>query len=177
MTEEIIKENLSKATIRMLAAFDGYGISTSENDYGIDLSIVGYSIRNSKQNQSRQLELPYRLRLQLKSTTENQITRIQEGVKYKLKSKNYNDLVEQRQQISDNPLVLFVIIFPDEKEKWLHLNEKELLLTVEIYYYLVEDNASLLDNEESTKTILLKKENKVDVGTIGRLYEEYTNAN
>lgn len=177
MTEEMIKENISKAAIRMLAAFDGYGISTSENDYGIDLSIVGYGVRNSRKNQNRQFELPDRLRLQLKSTTENQITRIQEGVKYKLKSKNYNDLVEQRQQISDNPLVLFVIIFPDEKEKWLHLDENKLLLTVEIYYYLAEDNASLLDNEESTKTILLKKDNKVDIGIVDRLYKEYANAN
>ena len=176
MTEEIIKEQISKVVVRIMASYDGYGISTSENDFGVDLNITGYKDRTSSQNRHRRLELPYKLRLQLKSTTEKYIKRTKQGISYQLKGKNYNDLVEQRYQVTNNPLILILVILPDEKKKWLQLNKKRLLLSIETYYYLAEDDASFVDNEKSKKTILLKKENKVDIGTIDKLYKEYTNA-
>lgn len=177
MTEELIKELLSKAFVRLVAAYEGYGISISENDFGVDISINGYEVRKNNLGQQRTIESPNKLRIQLKSTTEKQVTRTEEGIKYRLKSKNYNDLVEQRYQVVSNPLILIVVIFPEEMENWLKLNKENLLLFAKAYYYMAEDDSTLIENEDSTKTILLREENRIDIGVTDKLYKEFTNVN
>ncbi len=174
MTDEMIKEKLSKAFVKTIASYGGYTVTVPEDDYGVDFYIARHKARCNSKNR-RLVEQPAILRIQLKSTTEKRIRRTKEGINYELKAKNYNDLVEQRPQVENLPLILIVCVLPDEKEKWLKLDKKYLSLFSEAYYYIAENNSITVDNEESSKTILLREENRIQIDFIDKLYKEFTN--
>lgn len=71
------------------------------------------------------------LRIQLKSTHSHSLYKEQdEAIKYTLKVKNYNDLCRK----ATTPIILGLLILPDNEEQWVQCNLEELLIKGRMYW-------------------------------------------
>lgn len=169
MTEEHIKEAISKKFIGLIASKCGYCTSEPSQDYGRDLSVieVGCRIENDK---SRYSETGRELKFQLKATTENTVTVTSDFIKYDLDAKNYNDLIERRN--SKTPLILVLFILPTNNVEWLSVSENELVAKKCAYWYLPETGALRTPNT-GTKRVEISKNNLITSNNLNSLFEEY----
>jgi hypothetical protein len=87
MTREHRQEALCRAYVRAIAAQAGMAVSQSENDYGIDMSLVAIDVRGR-----RRRDVGPQLDLQLKSTTRANVG--ETHLTYDLNVINYEDLRE-----------------------------------------------------------------------------------
>lgn len=118
LTEEHIKEGLSRAYVLAVAHRAGFNISKSEFDYGIDGTFKEVVIRGN-----RRAPGGFSIDYQLKSTTNVEFA---EGfIKYKLESKNYNDLVEIN---TATPRILILFVLPKDDSQWLNINCESTIL-------------------------------------------------
>ncbi|WP_425592731.1 DUF4365 domain-containing protein [Brevibacillus parabrevis] len=88
LTEEHIKEGLSRAYVTALAHSAGMNCSIREHDYGIDGTF--HEIRINKNG--RRCENGFRIDFQLKSCINRNVSN--DYITYDLEAKNYNDLVD-----------------------------------------------------------------------------------
>jgi predicted ABC-class ATPase len=170
MTEEHIKEAISKKYIELIASRNGYSTSTPELDYGTDLSIIEVGLREDVNNKSRYSETGRELKFQLKATTENSIIISDEHLKYDLEAKNYNDLIMRRN--TKSPLILVLFILPTNQTEWLIVSENELIAKKCAYWYIPQQNEGTTDNAD-TKRIVINKNNLINSDTLNQLFEEY----
>ncbi len=111
LTDNDRKEHLSHAYMHALAAFCGYTWVTPNADRdSIDIEI--------RSGPSRFAGLAF----QLKATSRPDLR--DEGLKFQLKNKNFNDLVAQ----SQTPRLLAVMVLPDDAAEWLRVDEQVLAL-------------------------------------------------
>ncbi len=94
-TSETRKEEISKRFIELIAATEGYTTSIPNPDHGVDLVVkeVGYRITDDK---TRHYETGRRIEIQIKATTIKSINNDEKVIRFDLKSKNYNDLIERK---------------------------------------------------------------------------------
>ncbi len=175
MTEDHIKEQLSLQYIGILASRMGYRTDRPITDYGVDLMIERIE-RVQKGNQVRYFSSGQSVDVQLKCTTEKQIIRKDQRVIYDLKVKNYNDLI-LRQQASTKglgsyiPLLLMVVILPENPEKWVKMKTNgNLLIRGNAYWFYPSETMTLSDNT-STQRIYIPAQNQVDLNFMGDLFK------
>ena len=94
MNEETIKELLSVNYIRVIAEREGFIVTKVEQDYGDDLFIKEVERFASKIGFSF-LTTGKQIGIQVKCTTEKSIQTTKDGLKFRLKGKNYYHLVER----------------------------------------------------------------------------------
>ncbi len=169
MTEQHIKEAISKKFIGLIASKCGYSTSEPSQDYGRDLSIVEVGIRNEN-NKSRYSETGRELKFQLKATTENSVIVSDDNLKYDLEAKNYNDLIMRRN--TKSPLILVLFILPTNQTEWLIVSENELISKKCAYWYIPQQNEATTENTD-TKRIVINKNNLVNPESLNQLFEEY----
>ena len=119
LSEEDIKEALSRVYVMAVAAHAGYDTSKAEFDRdGVDLRIhAGGAMRPA-------------LDLQLKATVN--LRRLNDGhhVSFPVKRRNYNLLCCDTQ----TPRLLVVLDLPSEQGRWMTLNPDELILRHRAYW-------------------------------------------
>lgn len=132
-----IKQKLSRRYVEALASRAGYDIAKSESDFGNDLHIEEVGIRYRPQK--RYLASGRRIFLQLKSTTQKSISIKSGHVIYKLESKNYNDLIDNKKKLA-TPMVLILFILPNNKGNWLTHDVSQLILRKCAYWFIPSSN-------------------------------------
>ncbi len=147
MTEESKKENLSSRTIEAFANNLGFNVETYKHDYGVDIRIIEYTFRILKDGKKQYLPSNRELKVQLKATTESGIRRSNGSIKYDLRAKNYNDIVQHKQW--QRPTFLFLIVLPDDESSWFHYNTDELILRNQCYWYMHPEGTILTTNLKS----------------------------
>lgn len=171
MTEELIKESFSIKYLETLATYNGYTTDWPGKDFGRDLTINEISTR-TQNGKTRFIETGRTLKIQAKATTENSIEDDNDiSFKYDLEAKTFNDLIYRNNQNSC-PLILFVFILPSDKNQWMELNEDNLLLRKNGYWF-VPDTTEAETLNSTTKRITISKANKFTLDTIQQLMNTY----
>lgn len=171
MTEELIKESFSIKYLETLATYNGYTTDWPGKDFGRDLTINEISTRTQNEK-TRFIETGRTLKIQAKATTENSIEDDTDtSFKYDLEAKTFNDLIVRNNQ-SSYPLILFVFILPSDKTQWMELNDDNLLLRKNGYWF-VPDPSEIETTNSSTKRITINKSNKFTLDTIKHLMNTF----
>lgn len=119
LTEEHIKEGISRAYVQAIANCAGFNFEKSDQDYGIDGTFSGVKFRKRNNEDSyRRVSDGCKLDFQLKASVNVSIEN--DVVKYNLEAKNYNDLVDED---ICTPRILIVYKLPKEKAEWIHVSE------------------------------------------------------
>jgi hypothetical protein len=163
LTENDIKEALSKAYVQAICCMGGYNYSTDAKDYGFDFTIKGVLRRSSGKYCSSGLNLD----IQIKATTEYEIT--ETHIKYPLRNKNYNDLAQNMN--GGTKRILVVLLLPANKEEWLN-QDIESLVIKKCAYWLCLEGMPLKDNEESSTTISIPSQKIFSVDNLNRIMAE-----
>lgn len=169
MTEEQIKEQLSRHFVELVANREGFKCSKPDPDHGDDLLIhrATPEIINGKR-----LFIPSgeTLQVQLKCTCERQIVRADDGIKYDLDADAYNRLVFRRQQEgSPVPYVLVLLVLPDDEGEWLQVGADQLILRRDAYWYYPERGLDFTQNT-SSKRISVPTTNAVKIDFCSNLF-------
>lgn len=121
LTEEHIKEGLSKSYVSAIANKAGMNCETNgrEFDYGIDGSIIDVKIMRN----GRRCESGFKIDFQLKSTINLNVN--EDEVIYSLSARNYNDLVDGE---VGTPRILILYSLPEPPEDWVSVTEDNLIM-------------------------------------------------
>ena len=117
MTDPILSDNqrkaeLSHAFIAALAARAGYAIQRGPDP---DMDSIDVTIRSGSPSRDA-------IDLQLKATA--LAKRSSDGLRFRLKRKNYNDLVGRRAV----PLILVVLELPVDESRWLECTPERMIM-------------------------------------------------
>lgn len=174
MNEETIKELLSVNFIRVIAEREGFIVTKVEQDYGDDLLVK--QVKKLKSDKGfKYFTTGGMFEIQMKCTTENSIKIADNRIKFRLKGRNYYHLVERFNKWKSEkytPLILIILVLPNEKSKWLSLDLEKGGLTIggKAYWYLPEDgNTATLNMTQ--KTISISTENQVSLNTFKQLFK------
>ncbi|BAZ11599.1 hypothetical protein NIES4071_34250 [Calothrix sp. NIES-4071] len=113
------KEEYSYAYISAVALTAGYSFQIAPRPLdlvGVDVTITGLVSPGERRRT--------RLDLQLKCTSQDLLD--DDGIRFPLEIKNYNEL--RNTNPSDDPLLLIIILVPEKVEDWLQQSETELCL-------------------------------------------------
>jgi uncharacterized protein DUF4365 len=167
MTENDIKELLSKNFVRTIANRYGYKIGSIELDHGVDLSVIEVAKRTTNEGSVRYFDSGKSVELQLKSTTESSVTYLGDSIKYALKAKNYNDLIFRRNEVL--PLFLILFILPDDANSWVVCEETMLKIEKHAYWYIPEQTDGQTENT-GTITIEVPKSNLLNESALKEIF-------
>ncbi|RFB90369.1 hypothetical protein B5K11_19950 [Rhizobium leguminosarum bv. trifolii] len=162
ITVQHTQESLSRAYIHAVAGSAGVNCSIDRAfDYGIDGTFRPVAIRGN-----RRIENGFPLDYQLKCTTNWQ----HEGsdVAYNIKTKTYNDLVGRDPE--GLGVVLLLLCVPEEQNQWAEFTEDFLTLRRCCYYKIL--SGQTVENEESTRKILIPRANVLTADTLNQLLAE-----
>lgn len=169
MTEEQIKENLSKHFIGIVACHNGYQCSNPNGDFGVDLMVNKISVGTKSDGSIRYCASGQHIDFQLKATTESSVTFDGRNIKYDLEAKNYNDLVNRKEK-GFAPLILVLFILPDDKSIWLNISPEELILRKKAFWFIPQDG---ITNNVATKRIEIPVSNTIDLSFCDNIFMEY----
>lgn len=168
MTDEQIKEALSRGFIQLVANRDGFKCQKPDSDHGVDLSITRARTIN-RGGKIRFLDTGEYIEVQLKATTEQSIERIAGAVKYDLEAKTYNDLIDRRDDVT--PLFLVLFILPTDSNVWLNVEAERLILRGCAYFYR-PDNLDLPTQNIQTRRITLPDANLIGSSFVRDRFDE-----
>jgi hypothetical protein len=171
MTEEQIKEQLSRGFMRLVANRAGYKCKLDEDDHGTDITVAEVRSRLRPGGGNRIAETGRYVDLQLKCTCEASITPGPDSFRFTLESKTYNDLVERLADPDAAPLFLIVLILPDDKDTWLDVSVDQLVLKRTAYWWRPEVGLPQTPNQNTIR-IDIPYENAVGLGFVPDVYAE-----
>jgi len=126
MTEQHIKEQISKAYTKVVAAKAGIIYRDfGEMDYGMDGSFSDVEYSNGRYSESG-----FGIQFQLKATAH--ITPKDGRLIYDLEVKNYNDLIKNDVGM---PRILILYVMPKDKSEWLIINSEYTILKKCAWWY------------------------------------------
>lgn len=149
------KEEFSYAYISAVASVAGYSFQIAPRPLdlvGVDVTITGLVSPGSRRRT--------RLDLQLKCTSQDLLNN--EGIKYPLEIKNYNEL--RNTNSDDDPLLLVVVLVPEKVEHWLQQTETELCLKRCAYWVSLRGQAS--STNQTNVTVYLPRQNVFSVDAL-----------
>jgi hypothetical protein len=171
MTEEQIKEALSRQFVGTVASREGFKAVSPNPDNGVDLQ-VSRAVYQQRPQGRRLVDDTSVLCLQLKSTCEKQTRRDGDGFKYDLDVTAYNDLVENWQAESYNKLLLVLLVLPDDPAEWMALDNDGLTLRRAAYWYAPEPGA-IISTNASTQVIRIPDANILVPDFFSQKFGEY----
>jgi hypothetical protein len=154
------KEEFSYAYISAVASVAGYSFQIAPRPLdlvGVDVTITGLVSPGSRRRT--------RLDLQLKCTSQDLLDN--EGIRYPLEIKNYNEL--RNTNFDDDPLLLVVVLVPEKVEHWLQQTETELCLKRCAYWVSLRGQAS--STNQSNVTVYLPRQNVFSVDALKTLMQ------
>lgn len=153
LTEEHVKEMLSRSYVQAIVSACGFNMSRYENDYGMDGTISIVKFRKDKHTKGvRKVESGYKLDFQLKASINVEID--EENIKYDLEVKNYNDLVDED---IGTPRVLIVYQLPRNKEEWIKVGTSGMELKGPAWWCTLSGEAES-DNEQKKRIAIPRKQ-------------------
>ncbi len=174
MTEAQIREQLSIHYVGTLAATQGFKVERPVNDYGVDIAIERMATVTIE-GRTRHFSSGQSIDVQLKSTTNRQVERTKEGIKYNLRVQNYNDLVIRYQwrregKLSYIPLVLMLFVLPDDRAEWVRMTPDGVLhVSGECFWYLPDPKARISKNKTAQR-IFIPQTNRVNLQLFNKLF-------
>jgi hypothetical protein len=168
MTEQQIKEKLSKNYLELLIYNGGHKQVKPEDDHGVDLYIMRVQ-RIERDGGIRYVDSTDFIGIQLKCTCVASIEEDDDYIKYDLEVKTYNDLVDRVRYNATVPLLLVLMVLPDEVERWVEVRENEIALAKCAYWYK-PDSEDLYTGNSSRKRIYIPKSNKLSIDSIRRQF-------
>ncbi len=169
MTEDQMKEAISREFLRILAHGHGFKVDEPALDHGVDMIVYPVRKRIEPSGKARFLDSPYKLEFQLKSTTPTGIVDAGDDIKYDLDVKNYNDLICRKDDLL--PLHLVVVVLDSCPPACLNLDERRLWLAGQAYWYLPPDDAEESENERQIR-ITIPKANRLQIGFVRDRFEQ-----
>lgn len=132
MTEEHVKEQLSKAYAEAVAAHVGIVVSEPKFDYGIDGTFqdIQYDPVHKRYSPSG-----FTIDYQVKSTINVNIAN--DLVSYELEAKNYRDLIKN--DVS-TPRILLLYELPRDKSKWIDYLDDGIILRKKAWWCSLKGN-------------------------------------
>lgn len=158
MTENQIKEAISKEVVRLLAFSRGFKVVEPPQDHGVDLIITPVTKRIEPSGANRYLDSPHKLDLQLKTTTTSGVVDEVDFIKYDLEVKTFNDLVQRKDDYL--PLHLILIILTENPPNCVNISEDNLSIMNRAYWYLPPEN-EVASNNDQRKRIEIPKGNLI----------------
>lgn len=162
LDNSIIKEELSINYISTISSIAGISYQTIRRDEdstdGILRKVISLE-NNGKFNAELRVQLKCTSSINLYTDDENVIT-------YKLKVKNYNDLCMP----ATSPIILGLLILPDEKDEWVKWTTNELMIKG-CMYWLSLANKTPSDNA-GTVTVKINKKNVLNQESLHILLEK-----
>jgi hypothetical protein len=171
MTEQQVKEYLSRHFLGLVASRCGFKTSSPQPDNGTDLHVTK-AVRVMRPQGARVVDDPNVLHLQLKCTTESQTIPDGDGFKFDLEVNAYNDLVEKW---NDNHYVrsmLVVMVLPDDHAHWLTISADEIVMRRAAYWFAPASGTPLSTNS-STHRVRISHANAVTLDFIPSKFAEY----
>lgn len=155
MDEELIKEQLSFAYFQCICAMNKIIYNKEDNDND------GYDISFRKVINLDESEFNANIYAQVKSTSSpNMYSQDDQNITYRLKAKNYNDLVRR----SGNPAILLLYIMPSYKDEWLKWSIEELAMRGQMYWISLKDRE--LSNNSESVSVTIPKTNIISINSI-----------
>lgn len=159
-------EDLSVAYIKILAAENGYTLTTvgRDND-GVDVTISckGYPASGCK------IRSP-KLDIQLKASYSKVKIKKNGDISFKLEAKNYNNLILSNRMI---PAILVLLHMPKDQNKWVK-HTKQCLKITKCAYWVSLKHLNGTTNKESI-TINIPKENMLSSSELKRIMIRVSN--
>lgn len=171
MTEEQIKEQLSRSFIHLVASRAGLACGRPEHDSGVDLVIRRFKATPNGTGGTRYRDAGQSLDVQLKCTCASSIYPYEGGFRYDLPVKNYNDMVD-RQLEPAAPLVVALLVLPDDADSWVSVTPDGLMLRRSAYWYAPPPGAAPTTNR-GTIRVDIPDTNVIDLGYLGDLIERH----
>lgn len=169
MTEDQMKEAISREFLRILAFGHGFKVIEPPQDHGVDMIVYPVMKRIEPSGNTRFLDSPFRLDFQLKSTTTTGIVDAGDDIKFDLEVKNYNDLIHRRDE--PLPLHLLVVVLDTAPPACVNLDEERLVLAGRAYWYLPAEGAEASNNVQQIR-ITIPKTNQLSVGFVRDRFEQ-----
>lgn len=139
MTEEQMKEEMSRGFLKILAHGHGFKVLEASSDHGVDITLCPVKKRIEPSGSTRYLDSQYKLDFQLKATTITGIIDAGAHIKYDLEVKNYNDLVDRRNELL--PLHLVLVVLDSAPPACVNVDLVKLGLAGRAFWYLPADDA------------------------------------
>ncbi len=163
LTEQHIKEGLSKSYVKAVANRAGFNCSEFQYDYGMDGTIEGVQYR-----ENRMVMDGFKLDYQLKSTTN---VEFKDGyIIYDLESKNYNDLINSN---VGTPRILILFILCTDQSKWLTINCDNTIFQKCAWWISLKNEEMTLN--KTKKTIKIPNSQIFDVENLVKLMYKVKN--
>lgn len=169
MTEDQKKEAISREFLRILANGHGFKVIEPGSDHGVDMIVYPVTTRIEPSGKIRFLDSPYKLDFQLKATTLAGILDAGDDVKFDLEVKNYNDLIQRRDEAL--PLHLVVVVLDSAPPGCVNIDNEGLGLAGRAYWYLPAEDAEATENEYKIR-ITIPKANRLNVGFVRDRFEQ-----
>ncbi|WP_324674348.1 DUF4365 domain-containing protein [Hymenobacter sp. GOD-10R] len=150
MTEQQIKEHLSKRYVELIASRSGFKKLGGENDHGVDLVYTRAKPRFIN-GEVRYCDTGEYVDLQLKCTCESSVEEKNGFIIYDLESKTFNDLVERVNNYPFAPLYLILMVLPDDQNKWLEVRKHEIALAKCAYWFQPQAGEKYTNNKKQVR--------------------------
>lgn len=124
LTDNHIREGLSRAYIQAVAHRAGLNLSLREFDYGLDGTFHEVTRVAEPDGRARYRESGFKIDFQAKASSSDLIELRDEALSYKLEAKSQRDLVVE----GGTPRILIVLLLPDDPAQWLTCTEDALTL-------------------------------------------------
>ncbi len=154
------KEEFSYAYINAVASAAGYSFQIAPRPLdlvGVDVTITGLVSPDSRRRT--------RLDLQVKCTSRDLLG--SDFIRYPLDIKNYDEL--RNDNPDDDPLILVVVLVPDNIDDWLHQSEEKLCLKHCAYWMSLYGQPQ--SENQTTVTVYLPRQNVFSVDTLKNLMQ------
>lgn len=138
ITEEHIKEGISRGYIESLINYAGYNTYRESNDYGFDGGFSEVMIRGN-----RRVSNGFKVDYQLKSSSN--ITINNGYVIYDLEVKNYNDLVDPN---VGTPRILFLYHLPKDFNQYISVSQDQTLFKHCAYWCSLKNEQPTTNKEK-----------------------------
>ena len=158
------KEEYSYAYISAVASTAGYSFQIAPRPLdlvGVDVTITGIVSPGSRRRT--------RLDLQLKCTSQDILD--DDGIRFPLEIKNYNEL--RNINPDDDPLLLIIILVPEKVEDWLQQSETELCMKRCAYWMSLRGQPER--NNQTTVTVYIPRTNVFTVDALRTLMQQIAN--
>ncbi len=171
MTEEQIKEQLSRSFVRLVANRAGYKCKIDELDHGTDITLAEVRARPLASGGNRLAETGRYVDLQLKCTCDASTFPGTDGFKFDLEAKTYNDLVHRLSAPGAAPLILVVFVLPDDGAEWLAVSRNEMVLRRAAFWWRPSASDGPTSNSSKIR-IEIPFANNVGLGFVPDVYAE-----
>lgn len=156
-----VKEDISISYISALCAYAGIAYEIVRHD---EDSTDGILRKRVLLDGNRKFDAELRIQLKCTSST-SQYTDNGDTLIYKLKVKNYNDLCLP----STTPIMLGLLILPENEELWIDCTEEELLIRGCMYW--AEFSGKSESTNEGTVSVKIDKKNIINVESLQEILE------